>query len=869
MPKKKSEKFSLVKILTSIGLALLSGALVVVSIPKFDIWPLGWIALVPLLIAIHRRSFWGAFFYGLITGYVANAGAFYWIPGLLKSFGHLDMPVAIGLMVLLNIYQALTFAFAAALTVKVRQKSSKLPLVLIFPMAFTGLEFLMPFIFPWYMSNGQLGFKPFIQSFDLFGVSGGTFVMMTFTAAIAVIYENRLLGKRFPIIQVIYGLTLPALCVAYGVVRQQQVERIVAKAPQFKVGLVEPDFGIWEKEVEGKDGMPVSMARQKHISHLSLLRLQYLSHKLEVKEHPDLLLWPESGYYPWWKVLSKNRDRFAMAAGRLGAIVGVAHNGTVSIIKGSGDARGRTINSIAAAGDTCYAMAGTNGYMMIRNSKGENTHSLGNDRNLLSVSVNDSCNWVVAAGEGGIVVEFKNGKWQQLDSPVAGTLRVIANAGDGFYIGGDNGVLLYLGEHGLKTISSGTDQTIYSLHWSRRHGLVIGGARGTLIAWKGGRLQRFPTKTEMPIRGVFGGRYVYAVSGNGWISRCDTKSCTRLRTRTRANLNAISGDGNGTLYAAGMRGVILRIRGKNVRKLNNPLKNDLFSVATVPYTTGYPFPDNVKFIYRSRFPLPKMNSWKDADAAAFKDKVPMEDWCTAMRGFSTPVMLGALTYNRQAGHRQVFNTALMVNGDGGVSGVYKKVHLLVFGEYLPFEKEFPFLRKYFGSAGNLSPGKSLKVFSLGKVKIGPLICYEGIIPSIPRKLAQKGVDFFVNMTNDAWFGKTEERYQHFYLSVFRAIENRKYFVRITNTGISAVVDPFGNILRQTKWTDADAFTSVIRRLRIPTLYQQVGDSLPYFSLVMIFGLLFLPNPDRKKKRKPSKTTKKKPADKQKSKQKKK
>lgn len=868
MAKTKSNKFSWSNRLTALGLALLSGALVVVSIPEIDIWPLGWIALVPLLIAIRGRSFWGAFFYGLVTGYVANAGAFYWIFDLLKSFGHLEAPVAIGLMVVLNIYQAMTFAFSAAATVKIRQKASGLPLVIVFPMVFTGFEFLMPFIFPWFMSNGQLGFKPFIQSFDLFGVSGGTFVMMTFTAAVAVIIENRAIGKRFPVVQVVYGLALPVLCVAYGLVRQQQVQKIVAKAPKFKVGVVEPNIGIWEKEVEGPDGRPISMARQEHFSHLSLLRLQFLSHKLEKRDHPDLLLWPESGYYPWWKVLYMDSDRFALAAGRLGAVVGVAHNGAVSLVKDLGNTAGRTINSIAAAGNNCYAMAGTRGYMVIHNADGESTHSLGNDRDMLSVAVNKDCDRVVAVGEGGIVVEFDKGQWKQPGSPGAGTLRAVVYAEDGFYIGGDNGVLLYLGKKGLKPVRSGTTKTIYSLHWSREHGLVIGGAQGLLIAWKGGAIQRFNTNTDRTIRGVFGGRKVYAVSGGGWLVRCAHAECTRLATHTRSDLNAISGNGNGTLYAAGMRGTLLSITAKGVKKLHNPLKNDLFSVTTVPYTVGYPFSDKVKFLYRSRSRLPPMKTWKDAGAAASRDKVPMEDWCTAMRGFSTPVMFGALTENGDPGHRKVFNSALLVNGDGGVLGIYKKVHLLVFGEYLPFEHEFPFLRRYFGSAGNLSPGKSLEVLSLGKVKIGPLICYEAIIPSISRKLAQKGVDFFVNMTNDAWFGKTAERYQHFYLAAFRSIENRKYLVRVTSNGISAVVDPFGNIIRQTTWVDADAFSTVISRLRIPTLYQQVGDAVPYMSLVFTFGLLLIPNP-KKKKKKPARVSikKKKGVDKPKSKSK--
>ncbi len=844
---KKDRKSGPVNWFLALILALLSGGLVVLSIPDMDIWPIGWIALVPLLIAIRGRSFWGAFFYGLVTGYVANAGAFRWIPGLLESFGHLHAPVAIALMVLLNLYQALTFALSAAVTVKIRSKAPKLPLVVVFPMVFTGFEFLMPFIFPWYMSNGQLYFHPFIQSFDLFGVSGGTFVMMTFTAAMAAILENRATGRRFPVIQVLYGVLLPLLCVGYGIVRQRQVQAIVAKAPKFKVGLVEPDVGVWEKEVEGPDGLPVSLDKQEFISHRSLLRLQFLSHKLEQQDHPDLIVWPESGYYPWWKVLSKDSDRFALAGGRLGAVVAVAHDGTVSRFAELGD-NGRTINSIAAAGDDCYAVAGTKGYMVVRTPDGQKTRFIGNDRDLLAVGVDSHCSEVLAAGQGGILVKFEDGKWQQLTSPYPGALRAITPAGRGFYVGGDNGALMYVGAKGVNTRKSGIKQAIYSLHWSRRWGLVIGAANGTLLAWKSAKVHRFQTHTDKAIRGVFGGRSLYAVAGDGWLMRCvHSGGCTRLPTHTHADLYAISGQGDGVVFIAGSHGTLLRVTQNRVKKLANPLKNDLFSVTTVPYKVEYPFADSVKFIYRSASPLPPMKTWRDAGTAARQDKAPMEDWCSPIRGFKTPVLFGTLTYNDRAGQRKVYNTAILTGGDGRVLGLYKKVHLLVFGEYLPFEHEFPFLRRYFASAGDLSPGRTLKVLRLGKVRFGPLICYEAIIPSIPRKLALKGVDFFVNMTDDDWFGKTAERYQHFYLAVFRSVENRKYLIRVTNTGISAVVDPFGRILRRTSWVNAEAFTATIRRLRIPTFYQQGGFALPYLALFFTFGLWLLPTGIKRKK----------------------
>jgi len=295
MSKNKKTKKSINSIL-ALFLSILSGGMVFVSIPALNLWPFAWIGLVPLLIAIRERSFWGAFFYGMATGYTVNALAFRCIPELLQSFGHLSFGVAIVLMVVLNIYQGLTFAFSAAVTSKIRKKAPALPLVIVFPVVFTGFEYLLPFIFPWYISNGQLGFKPFVQSFDLFGVSGGSFVIATFNATIVSIYEAKKTGKKFPSFQTSYGVGLLVLSIFYGVIRQHQIEKIVTNSQNVKIGVVEPDVGVWEKEVEGKDGTILPLAKQKLISHSSMLRLQFLSHKLEKQDSPDLILWPESGY---------------------------------------------------------------------------------------------------------------------------------------------------------------------------------------------------------------------------------------------------------------------------------------------------------------------------------------------------------------------------------------------------------------------------------------------------------------------------------------------------------------------------------------------------------------------------------------------
>ena len=95
------------------------------------------------------------------------------------------------------------------------------------------------------------------------------------------------------------------------------------------------------------------------------------------------------------------------------------------------------------------------------------------------------------------------------------------------------------------------------------------------------------------------------------------------------------------------------------------------------------------------------------------------------------------------------------------------------------------------------------------IKLATLICYEDIIPSFARRFKQKGANLLVNLTNDAWFGKTIAPYQHLLIALPRSVENRTYFIRATNTGVSAIIDPVGRILRQTDIFEQETIESSI------------------------------------------------------------
>lgn len=143
-----------------------------------------------------------------------------------------------------------------------------------------------------------------------------------------------------------------------------------------------------------------------------------------------------------------------------------------------------------------------------------------------------------------------------------------------------------------------------------------------------------------------------------------------------------------------------------------------------------------------------------------------------------------------------FNRAFLVGPDGGIAAEYDKEHLVPFGEYVPFGQYLPFVKKLVQGAGDFRAGTSPAPLVSGDLALGMLICYEAIFPELAQKRVAAGANLLVNISNDAWFGDSPAPRQHLDLSLLRAVEQGRYLVRATNTGISAVIDPKGRILVQ-------------------------------------------------------------------------
>jgi apolipoprotein N-acyltransferase len=230
----------------------------------------------------------------------------------------------------------------------------------------------------------------------------------------------------------------------------------------------------------------------------------------------------------------------------------------------------------------------------------------------------------------------------------------------------------------------------------------------------------------------------------------------------------------------------------------------------------------------------------------FRRDFPVADARRVRRGFATPLLYGAVTVATERADggpdRFPYNTAFMMNAAGDVTRSYDKVFLMAFGEYIPFYNRIPWFTKYFPEASNFSRGSEPASFSLttreGDFKLGPLICYEDILPSFARRVAKLAPNAFVNITNDAWFGRTAEPYQHLALAVFRTIENRVEMVRAVNTGVSAHIDAAGRVRARTESVDPDDVPPAPPQTLLVDLAMLPGGA-PYRSVGDLFGLLCL------------------------------
>jgi apolipoprotein N-acyltransferase len=185
-----------------------------------------------------------------------------------------------------------------------------------------------------------------------------------------------------------------------------------------------------------------------------------------------------------------------------------------------------------------------------------------------------------------------------------------------------------------------------------------------------------------------------------------------------------------------------------------------------------------------------------------------------------------------------FNRAFLLNPEGQTIGSYDKAHLVPYGEYVPLRRFFPFIGKMVPMVGDFAEGPVGATVSLPEGAIGPLVCYESIFPYLSRAQVKNGARLLVNITNDAWFGKTAAAYQHLSMAVIRAAENHVCLSRAANTGISAFIDGAGRILWTSEIYVPDAHAVELAWLPGGSLYTRIGDVFAWVC-VIICGLALI------------------------------
>ncbi|MCL2122981.1 MAG: apolipoprotein N-acyltransferase [Desulfovibrionaceae bacterium] len=220
------------------------------------------------------------------------------------------------------------------------------------------------------------------------------------------------------------------------------------------------------------------------------------------------------------------------------------------------------------------------------------------------------------------------------------------------------------------------------------------------------------------------------------------------------------------------------------------------------------------------------------------------EYASLIRGFAktraVPLLTGAPAHDGgPPGKRRIFNRAFLIGSAGQDLGYYDKEHLVPFGEYLPPWLDHPALAVLFQGVGNFTPGVAELPLQFKGLVLGLLICYETIFPEIAQARVDAGARLLLNISNDAWFGLSSAPEQHLQLSVLRAVEQGRWLVRATNTGVSAFVDPAGRIRARSSLMRTETLTGTVVPEGGFTPFHHIFPWLTYLAVAILAGMLLI------------------------------
>jgi len=235
---------------------------------------------------------------------------------------------------------------------------------------------------------------------------------------------------------------------------------------------------------------------------------------------------------------------------------------------------------------------------------------------------------------------------------------------------------------------------------------------------------------------------------------------------------------------------------------------------------------------------PDVILWPESPAPFYdKDARLLAALNTLATSMAAPVIAGTTSLDPHGNGADMYNSALFVRRDGTVGGRYDKIHLVPWGEYIPYKSFFSFAKNLTQQAGDMTHGWRRMVFTSDGHRFGVFICYEEIFGDEIRLFVKQGAQVLVNLSNDGWYGDTCAPWQTLNMSRMRAVENRRWLLRDTNTGLTTIIDPYG---RLTASVARHALTSLAARYGYRsdlTFYTVHGDVFAYLCGIISLGIL--------------------------------
>lgn len=230
--------------------------------------------------------------------------------------------------------------------------------------------------------------------------------------------------------------------------------------------------------------------------------------------------------------------------------------------------------------------------------------------------------------------------------------------------------------------------------------------------------------------------------------------------------------------------------------------------------------------------------WPESSTPFFFDEDPFNAQAVrnTVRESGTPLLFGTDEMD-EGPPRRFYNSAFMLAPDGATAAVYRKIHLVPFGEYVPLRRLLFFVAPLVESVSDFAPGTQVTMLPVAGHMASTAICYEVVYPHLIRRAVLEGSELLTTVTNDAWYGGSSAPYQHYEMARLRAIEQGRYLARAANTGISAIVDPYGRETARADLFETTVVTGEVRFIQARTVYATIGDVVPQMAvLVTLLGL---------------------------------